>query len=527
MAFSNAAVEIQRGNVRSRIVGPAPVQALDRTLNPHAPTRSASNGGPATALVFDPTRGTFLSGAYPSVKRALRAAGVRFRVRDVRRARARRGRWALQGVKLRPYQREVVATALQRGHGLLDIGTGGGKTILAAGLIAEIGLPTLVLVTTRTLFDQTVTAMERLLGVQVGQIGQGVCRPGRLTVALVQSLGGDDELLERFHGGCLVFDEGHHAAAASYADLIQRIDPRFHFYLSAVPFRAGADQVVLDALAGERLTGGRYAASFLIENGYACPVKVRVETCAMRGEMTERTFATLYREFIVNNPQRNGTIARIALDSAAEGKAVLVLVDQVRHGMALMDLIGDAGRFVQGATPKGELREVTGRFAGGELGVLVATAGMFQEGVSIDGIHVLIQAGGLRSAAKVIQSVGRGMRRAPGKRRCVYVDFFDDDTAGIFRGHSWDRLATLREQGFELPAVPTPEEVGPTAAPVMHAWSHVPGTRWFLRFDGDGNVRGEGRCLFRRAVPDGICKQCDGPEVCRDGGVIEWQDDRA
>ena len=67
-------------------------------------------------------------------------------------------------------------------------------------------------------------------------------------MALIQGLDPSVVDLERWSGGTLVFDEGHHAAAGTWQELIRRIAPRFHFYLSAVPFRSGGDQAVLDAL---------------------------------------------------------------------------------------------------------------------------------------------------------------------------------------------------------------------------------------------------------------------------------------
>jgi len=525
VAFANQCVEIRLGNVESRIVGPAPRQALDRALNPHL-TRTGGGDEPgSTALVYRASSDTFLTGALPDVKRTLRRCGCRFRIRDLRWSRRRRADWRLQGVQLREYQREAVELALEHGHGLIDLATGGGKTLLAAACIAEVGLPTLYLVTTRTLMQQTVDSLRRLLGVEPGIVGQGTRAPDRLTVALVQSLDTDRVDLRPFQGGTLVFDEGHHAAATSWSDLIRRIGPYYHWYLSAVPWRAGGDQKVLDALAGPRLTDGRFSAAFLIENGFACPIEVRVERCRIAGEMAEKTFASLYREFVVCNPARNAAIARIAGLEAAAGDSVLVLVDHVRHGRELMALLGERAVFVSGVTARSDLHDATERFRDGELRLLVATAGLFAEGVSIDGINVLVQGGGLKSRAKVIQAVGRGMRRAPGKRCCVYVDFYDDDEAGVFRAHSLERLAVLKELGFDVPPVPAPE-VPPRVTDVHPTWAHVPETRAFVLVDGSGRVRGQGLCLRKALVPEGFCEQCETDWVCKRGGRIEWRDDR-
>ena len=513
MSFRNATVEIAIGNVESRILGPVPVQLLDRALNPHLPSLQVSHEGarPTLSCVFEPSEATFLTGALPIVKRTLRRAGVRFRIRDHRQTQSRHTDWVLAGWELRDYQQAVVDEAVRVGHGIIDIGTSGGKTILAAATVARLGLPALYLVTTRTLLHQAVEALERYLGVRPGIVGDGVCDPKPLTVGLVQGVALDAPYLSQWRGGTLVFDEGHHAAARTFLKLVRTVAPRHHYYLSAVPFRTGGDQVVLDALAGKSLTGRRYSASFLVENGYACPVEVCIQPCHISGAMHEKPFATLYREFIAKNQERNARIAAIAAREVGAGRSVLVLVERIRHGEALRACIqralegpaadpvpwqealatdsvlrpdGLAARSVQesggqpadpvsqecdvvhGRLARTRLAEITRAFSEGKLPCLVATAGLFQEGVSIDGIEVLIQGGGLKSRAKVIQSVGRGMRLSPGKNACTYFDFMDDD---------------------------------------------------------EGRTCATGACLKKDLMPPKVCGTCKDKTVCERGGKILWQ----
>ncbi len=532
MAFTNALVEIHLGNVESRLYAPGaalPRQLLDSELNPHLPGSVSDEAlmiGTGGAKIFDPRRDAVLNGALAKAKHLLRKCGYRLRIREARSQAAVRDRWTLQpGHILREYQEEVVERALGLGHGVIDIGTGGGKTLLAAAVIARLSLPTLYLVTTRTLLAQSIKALRSYLGVEPGVIGDGRRAPAALTVALVQSLEADRVDLDPWRGGALIFDEGHHAAAASYFDVIRRADPRFHFYLSAVPVRSGQDQAVLDALAGGSLTGGKYSAQFLIERGYAAPVETRFVRCRIDADMTEQPFGDLYRRFIVDNAHRNALITEVAQAESGRGRSVLLLVDHVRHGHALRALVGQGAAFAHGGTPRNELRDLTACFARSSLKCLIATSGLFQEGVSIDGIHVLIQAGGLKSRLKVLQAVGRGMRRAPGKDACLYVDFFDDDTAGIFRAHARQRMRVLKEEGFtvapiEMTRSPTPED-----SELAPSWAHVPGTNRFVFVDSEGRVRVKARCVEKRLVPAKFCKKCSEP-WCREGGKVTWRDEQ-
>ena len=285
---------------------------------------------------------------------------------------------------------------------------------------------------------------------------------------------------------------------------------------------------MLDALAGAPLTGGRYAARYLIAHGYACPVEVRIERCAIHGEMREKPFTSLYREFIALNPERNAQVAAHAQEAIAGRRSALVLVDHVMQGREIAAQVGEGAVLVHGGIPKRALREAAAGFEARRIPCLIATAGLFAEGVSIRGIEVLIQAGGLRSRAKVIQSIGRGMRPAPGKTACIYVDFWDDDEGGIFRAHSRERLRVLKEEGFAVPAAPERANAAERDAEVIApVWTPVPRRKRFLLIDDDGRVRGRGECLDRAKVPPSFCRRCIDPSICERGGKITWRDDLA
>jgi superfamily II DNA or RNA helicase len=138
----------------------------------------------------------------------------------------------------------------------------------------------------------------------------------------------------------------------------------------------------------------------------------------------------------------------------------------------------------------------------------VATSGLFQEGVSIDGIEVLVQAGALKSKARIIQAVGRGMRLAPGKRACTYVDFWDDD-GGVLLAHSRQRMATLMAEGIRVPSVgPTRRRPGWADEVIEAEWAHVPGTEKFVRVTSDGQIVERATCLRPELVPPARCRRC-------------------
>src|ERR1044071_7492812 len=94
---------------------------------------------------------------------------------------------------LRPEQQIAVNAMLAHDTGVLAATTAFGKTVVAAWLIAQRGVNTLVLVHRRQLLDQWMERLSSFLELPknaIGQIGGGRdCASGMLDVALIQSLG--------------------------------------------------------------------------------------------------------------------------------------------------------------------------------------------------------------------------------------------------------------------------------------------------------------------------------------------------
>src|SRR5207244_9708280 len=98
---------------------------------------------------------------------------------------------AFQGT-LRPEQKAAADSMLKHETGVLAATTAFGKTVVAAWLIAQRGVNTLVLVHRRQLLDQWVERLSTFLSInnrEIGRVGGGRLKPtGRVDVAVIQSL---------------------------------------------------------------------------------------------------------------------------------------------------------------------------------------------------------------------------------------------------------------------------------------------------------------------------------------------------
>jgi superfamily II DNA or RNA helicase len=151
---------------------------------------------------------------------------------------------------LRPEQKAAAEAMLRHDTGVLAATTAFGKTVLAAWLIAQRGVNTLVLVHRRQLMEQWVERLSEFLGVpakSIGCLGGGRKKlTGTLDVALVQSLvhqGAVDDRIGNY--GYLVVDECHHLSAQSFELVVRRAKAKFVTGLSATLARKDGHQPII------------------------------------------------------------------------------------------------------------------------------------------------------------------------------------------------------------------------------------------------------------------------------------------
>jgi superfamily II DNA or RNA helicase len=157
-------------------------------------------------------------GCLDDVRKTLIELGVRLAIRDER-CDGSRLEVTFQG-ELRREQKPAATAMLRHETGVLAATTAFGKTVVAAWLIAQRGVNTLVLVHRRQLLDQWVERLSTFLDVpakSIGRIGGGRSRPtGNIDVGIIQSLVRkgvvDDRVAEYGH---VIVDECHHLSAVS------------------------------------------------------------------------------------------------------------------------------------------------------------------------------------------------------------------------------------------------------------------------------------------------------------------------
>ncbi len=154
---------------------------------------------------------TFPAGLWPHVAAHLHGLGYRVRHVD-RRPDARPPCVALEGlpttVKLRPYQEEAVAAALEKEAGVLHMATSAGKTEVFIEITRRLARRTITLAHRRELVGQAADRYHAVYKLPrydplVGVIGDSTWQPGDITVAMFQTVHAHLDAPRRFIKGYL------------------------------------------------------------------------------------------------------------------------------------------------------------------------------------------------------------------------------------------------------------------------------------------------------------------------------------
>src|SRR3984893_5253209 len=236
---------------------------------------------------------------------------------------------------------------LRHDTGVLAATTAFGKTVLAAWLIAQRQVNTLILVHRRQLMDQWIERLSEFLGVPaktIGCLGSGRKKlTGTLDVALVQSLVHKSTVDDRIGDyGPLVVDECHHLSARSFELVARRSKARFVTGLSATLARKDGHHPIIFMQCGPvryRVDAKKQAASRpFTHRVFVRPTGFRTATDPENDPRLE--FHRLC-EALRNEDARNEMICADVLGAVREGRSPLLLTERIEHVEHLAERLSD------------------------------------------------------------------------------------------------------------------------------------------------------------------------------------------
>ncbi len=378
---------------------------------------------------------------------------------------------------LRDEQCQVTDELLKHKNGVLSATTAFGKTVIAAKLIAERKVNTLILVHRQQLLtqwtdrlteflkiDEVLPAVEKKRGRKkrqnvIGLIGAGKKSPGGIVdIAIMQSLssGGDVKELVKDYGMVIV-DECHHVPAFSFEQILKTVTAKYVYGLTATAARQDGHHPIIFMHCGPvryRVDAKQQARLRPFEH-YIIP---RFTNFRLSFEMDEKDYSIqeLYSE-IVSNDWRNRLITDDVFKSYSEGRNCLVLTERTAHVDVLAKMlqrsIPDVISLTGSASAK-EKREAFIRInetTAGQPLTLLATGKYIGEGFDEPRLDTLFMAMPISWKGTVQQYAGRLHRLFDGKENVQIYDYVDSQVR-VFSKMYNKRLAGYASLGYKVRA---------------------------------------------------------------------------
>ena len=367
-------------------------------------------------------------------------------------------------ILFRDYQVEIINRFLQNPQCIQEVATGAGKTLITAALSASVQSygRSIVIVPSKDLVRQT-EADYINMGLDVGVLfGDRKEYTKTHTICTWQSLNAllkntknfeADVTIQDFIEGvvCVMVDEAHSAKADALKTLLSSVFAR-------IPIRWGLTGTIpKEDYAAQALfcfigpLVGKLSASDLQEAGHLANCHVNV---VQLEDYVEYKDYQSELKYLTTTTERIAYIAKL-VDKIKESGNTLILVDRIESGKllqtelsSLFSLLGDKPdvSFVSGNTKSKDRKEEYDDVANATNKVIIATYGVAAVGINIPRIFNLVLFEPGKSFVRVIQSIGRGIRKAQDKD---HVEIWDiTSTCKFAKRHLTKRKQFYKEANY-------------------------------------------------------------------------------
>ena len=372
-----------------------------------------------------------------------------------------------------PYQLEILDVIDKNDRGIIKVATGGGKSLIAALIAAKLGKKTIIYVIGKDLLYQFHDFFSQVFDEKIGLIGDGKCDIHDINIASIWTVGqaigmdkknilldSEDDEVEVAHNKYAdilkmmkstkvhIIDECHMSACETIQQIFKQSTPEHLYGLSGSPWRDDGADLLIESILGKYIVN--ISASYLIERDYLAQPLIRFRVVPPYHYELEKSYPSIYKKYVVENEIRNGLILEATRAMVEKGYQTLVLFSSLRHGKILHDLFKEHLNcaILDGSNSKEEREQVKKDLDAHKIDCVLASK-IFDIGVDIPSLSGLVIACGGKSTVKALQRVGRVIRKYPGKKVSVVIDFIDQ--APYLENHSKTRCKIYKsEEGFDV-----------------------------------------------------------------------------
>ena len=236
--------------------------------------------------------------------------------------------------------------------------------------------------------------------------------------------------------GMVVGDEAHNFKARSLTAILEKLrDAKYRIGTTGTLDGTQTHKLVLEGLFGPvyQVTTTKQ----LIEKDALSDLSISVLLMKYSDEICQSMKKKTYQEeldFLVSYLPRNRFIRNLAL--AQEGNTLILYNYVEKHGKPIYDMLqkkmsenGREGRklfFVSGGVDTDERERIRAITEGEKDAIIVASLGTFSTGINIRNLHNIVFASPSKSQIRVLQSIGRGLRKSDNDQMTQVFDIADD-----------------------------------------------------------------------------------------------------
>jgi len=358
-------------------------------------------------------------GTIDPISAYLKVKGVPFEVED-KRKKVPMEQELETTVELRDYQVKAFKE-INKPHGVIRLGCGFGKSIIALELARKLKQKTLIIVPRAHLLEQFKRDLFNLYGFEAGIIRSKQCDIKDITIATVQTLDkhksrGTIHELNQF--GCVIVDECHQFITEKRLKVMESFDAHYFYGMTATMERTDEQDKAVLFTFGPKLTDH--------DLPQAAPL---VKVVASNVTIPVRDYHQII-EAQVESEDRNKMIIRLAQEQIDAGKKVIILTKRVDHIRRLMDLFENTDKVfpIYSDDNADEKAELFHKLRKNEIDyeAVLGTYSLLGTGTDAPSLDTIILAGDLKSHVLQKQSVGRILRLFEGKPQPLIIDIMDN-----------------------------------------------------------------------------------------------------
>lgn len=357
---------------------------------------------------------------------------------------------------LRQYQEDIVNKCYDHmtedGGGLISVGCGSGKTVMALNLACKLKVKTLVIVHKTFLQEQWIERIEQFTNARIGIIRRDKVdvEDKDIVIGSIQSIAKRNygtKVFKKF--GFVIYDEAHHVSSKHFSKCLMKTCCKYTLALTATPYRLDglikvmywflgeciykqSEKINKNVIVKKILFNSHDTVLFTEKKSFVKGKGMLPSTVKMISNILEIDTRTGMQVDIIDRIIRQDSKRKILILS---GRKSHIKELKERFDISLMDAINDGIIEDEEITTcyfHGDLSKEEREFSGRNGDVIFGTYEMAQEALDIPRLNTVLF---FTPKKDIKQAVGRILRKIlkQGDTRPLVVDFIDD--LSVFKNH--------------------------------------------------------------------------------------------